>query len=595
MPPTPRRSRKEAAASSDESSSLLPPSPSSCSVYVMTQHSTATGSERYWVSSSATLTSDAKQLSVASATSAFDVKWTDLLRVSVEQSEDYPQQFVLGLHWVENKAGGWFFASSRVCKSAHIRLESASNTEGSMNGAPMSDTAPLHHYLSLIWRCVRADNNSPSSPVALCLAVHDSIPAATKKAILATVSSSLGPSRAGRGSFSRDGFSFTNGLKLLIFINPFSGTGSCVALYEKFAAPILKLAGSECEVISTTRANHALDHMRTISDAAAESYDGVVTMGGDGLIWEVLNGVLARVSGKRVQTPASGMSPAGTALLEKLPLGVLPGGTGNGVGKSALFASGLDYGVDHATFLVAKGVSVPLDIAAVDVPKGPGAVLTPMHGGRHYSALSLSWTMIADVDIESEYYRFAGSLRFTLGGIVRMLNLRTYKGKLHYREPLPGGTKVDAEGDELLPPLDSPLNKSKKGDRWKVIEGEFQLLWATNTSHAAHDMHQCPGTNLSGGSWKILVVQRMSACDFFNIFTGQLEAGSHVHKNPTKVKLVECDAFRLIPEPPPKGALAPPWGKPPDGVISLDGERVPYGICQVQVYDSVARIFCLNR
>jgi diacylglycerol kinase family enzyme len=131
---------------------------------------------------------------------------------------------------------------------------------------------------------------------------------------------------------------------------------------------------------------------------------------------------------------------------------------------------------------------------------------------------------------------------------------------------------------DALPPLDVPLPHDD--GRWHEMEGDFQLFWACNTSHAAHDMHQCPGAALSGGRWKILVVQRMARLRFLSLFLGALEAGTHVDH--PGVTLIECDAFRLEP-----------FGEPPPGVLSLDGERVPYGAVQARVRDSAARIFCL--
>ena len=40
---------------------------------------------------------------------------------------------------------------------------------------------------------------------------------------------------------------------------------------------------------------------------------------------------------------------------------------------------------------------------------------------RVYSFLSITWGLIADVDIESEKYRSLGNARFTVGAIARIL------------------------------------------------------------------------------------------------------------------------------------------------------------------------------
>ncbi|KAL5973149.1 hypothetical protein ACLOJK_037176 [Asimina triloba] len=47
------------------------------------------------------------------------------------------------------------------------------------------------------------------------------------------------------------------------------------------------------KVIVTQRAGHAFDVMKSITDKELNSYDGVITVGGDGFFNEVLNGLLS--------------------------------------------------------------------------------------------------------------------------------------------------------------------------------------------------------------------------------------------------------------------------------------------------------------
>ena len=54
---------------------------------------------------------------------------------------------------------------------------------------------------------------------------------------------------------------------------------------------------------------------------------------------------------------------------------------------------------------------MPMDLVAVDTRKE-----------RIYSFLSVTWAIIADVDIESEKYRGLGGARFTVGALARILS-----------------------------------------------------------------------------------------------------------------------------------------------------------------------------
>ena len=71
----------------------------------------------------------------------------------------------------------------------------------------------------------------------------------------------------------------------------------------------------------------------------------------------------------------------------------------------------MDNMVLHSTYLVAKHKVMPMDLVAVDTIKE-----------RVYSFLSVTWAIMADVDIESEKYRSLGGARFTVGGLARILS-----------------------------------------------------------------------------------------------------------------------------------------------------------------------------
>lgn len=49
-----------------------------------------------------------------------------------------------------------------------------------------------------------------------------------------------------------------------------------------------------------------------------------------------------------------------------------------------------------------------------------------------FSFLSVGWGLLSDIDLESERFRAIGGQRFTIWSIARLLDLRTYKGKVWY-------------------------------------------------------------------------------------------------------------------------------------------------------------------
>lgn len=76
----------------------------------------------------------------------------------------------------------------------------------------------------------------------------------------------------------------------------------------------------------------------------------------------------------------------------------------------------------NCTLLLCHGAVSPLDLVSV----------TTASGSHFFSFLSVAWGFISDVDIESEKFRHMGAARFTLGTVVRLASLNTYRGRLSY-------------------------------------------------------------------------------------------------------------------------------------------------------------------
>ncbi|XP_013398402.1 sphingosine kinase 1 isoform X2 [Lingula anatina] len=195
--------------------------------------------------------------------------------------------------------------------------------------------------------------------------------------------------------------------KVLVFVNPFSGPGKALDIYQKRVVPTLAELDLNFHLIITERAGHAKDVVKTID--ISEWY-GVIIVSGDGLIFEVINGLMSR--------------PDWEHAIHHLPLGVVPGGSGNALCCAINSHNGEPYKdniLTHSLFVLAKHKIKALDLVAVDTCEG-----------RHYSFLSITWGIISDVDIESEKYRSLGNARFTVGALVRIVGLRTYHGRLSF-------------------------------------------------------------------------------------------------------------------------------------------------------------------
>ncbi|MGH0185981.1 UNVERIFIED_CONTAM: hypothetical protein FKN15_020138 [Acipenser sinensis] len=212
--------------------------------------------------------------------------------------------------------------------------------------------------------------------------------------------------------------------RLLLLVNPFSGRGQAMQLCHTHILPMVREANISYNLIQTERPNHARELMKEL---ALQEWDGIVIISGDGLLHEVINGLMARGDWKQaIQTP----------------VGILPCGSGNALAGAINHNAGggvcpMDLvSITMSTSITAKhpGESTerePERLASEEEGAGSASSSRGVHR-RLFSFLSVAWGFVSDVDIESERYRGLGSARFTLGTVVRLASLRSYRGRLSY-------------------------------------------------------------------------------------------------------------------------------------------------------------------
>ncbi|KAI4365106.1 hypothetical protein MLD38_021124 [Melastoma candidum] len=365
--------------------------------------------------------------------------------------------------------------------------------------------------------------------------------------------------------------------RLCVLLNPFGGKKIAPRIFANDVRPLLVDAGIDIDVKETQYQSHAKEIAHSLD---LSTYDGIVCVSGDGILVEVINGLLEREDWE-------------SAI--RMPIGVVPAGTGNGMAKSLLDAVGQPCSPSHATLAIIQGNKQSLDVATI-----------VQQDKKFFSVLMLAWGLVADIDIESEKYRWMGSARIDFYAIQRILHLRRYTGRISF-VPAPG---YESYGVSLssINTYKYPVIAQVKGYRgpdvsleessWRTIEGPFVSIWLHNVPWGAEKTMAAPKAQFSDGYLDLIAIRDCPKLALLSLMT-ELSNGGHV-KSP-HVTYLKVKAFVLEPGP----RAGDPKKK--EGIIDADGEvlargagtykceqasLMSYDRLQITVHQGLATVFC---
>lgn len=222
----------------------------------------------------------------------------------------------------------------------------------------------------------------------------------------------------------------------------------------------------------------------------------------------------------------------------------------------------------NCTLLLCRRLLAPMNLLSLHMASGP----------RVFSVLSLAWGFIADVDIESEKFRRLGEMRFTVGTILRLAALRTYRGQLAYLSVDRAVSKVPAlealEGQDQQGPVDAHLAPLEEPvpSHWTVVpEQDFVLVLVLLHSHLGSEMFAAPMGHRAASTMHLFYVRAgVSRAMLLRLFLA-MEKGRHMEYNCPYLVYVPVVAFRLEPKD----------GK---GMFAVDGELMISEAVQGQLH-----------
>ncbi|XP_067677447.1 ceramide kinase-like [Haliotis asinina] len=179
---------------------------------------------------------------------------------------------------------------------------------------------------------------------------------------------------------------------LLTLVNPIGGQKKGAKLYEAVVRPLFELAGIEAKLKITERFRHAEEIAKTFD---VTEVDGLIVSGGDGLMQEVIQGLITRFS-VGCNDPDVELNPL------PITLGALPTGSGNGISMACHGCTDLET----ATLAVVRGEKQYLNIVSV-------------HGSTDllvgYAGFAAGYGFWADLFKHADDHRWLKTYRYLVG------------------------------------------------------------------------------------------------------------------------------------------------------------------------------------
>ncbi|KAK9823899.1 hypothetical protein WJX72_006250 [[Myrmecia] bisecta] len=327
---------------------------------------------------------------------------------------------------------------------------------------------------------------------------------------------------------------------LLVILNPFGGARKARHVWHRHVRPILDTAGIQCTVMETQKPGHAKQVVEKLTLSQANSFDGIVAVGGDGLFQECMNGLLALRS----------LSPELAAAAKDMRLGHIPAGSTDAVAYSINGTRDEETAALH----IALGDRTPIDIMRVDTADG----------ASRFAACVASYGYMGDLLRQSEHWRWMGPFRYTLAGTMALLYGRAYQARVAYlpvEMDQPSRRSVCRSQCDLCTPATSPAEHAAHAEAflrpskppfqtagWRSAEGRFKSIMAVVMPCRSDKsvLGLSPYSHLADGRIVLVLVHDCSILDYLR-FLASIPARGIQADRFTYVETIDCTAVSIQP------------------------------------------------
>lgn len=273
-------------------------------------------------------------------------------------------------------------------------------------------------------------------------------------------------------------------MRLLMIFNPHAGYGRAAKLLPRIRGELEKIA--EVDVLKTGGAGDAI---RLVADAELSAYQGVLAAGGDGTLFEVLNGLYSHGKESRV------------------PLGLVPVGTGNAFARDLDLMPG-DW--EKAVRIIAQSRIRAVDVGRVTTHSESFHFLNIIGAGLPVDAMEMARKL-----------KFMGNTAYTLATLWRAMSLKSY--------PL----VIEIDGN--------------------IIDRESMFVEISNTRYTGTSFMIAPAAVLDDGFLDLTLVGRLSRRRLLRLFPSVYQGNHVRYPEvftckAKKIKLISPSGMALAPD-----------------------------------------------
>ena len=323
--------------------------------------------------------------------------------------------------------------------------------------------------------------------------------------------------------------------RVIVVLNPFAGKGRGSKIVWPKLKTTLQKANIAFELFETQRQGHAIEYFaKTASSDGVENdycktlegFDAVLVIGGDGTVNEVANGLLKR------QLAEDGEDIATAEMADNLlPIGILPGGTGN----STLVALGMMNSHTNDVQLAidavvgnsnSKNNDSKLSYVKFDIAKC-------VYGDTTRYILQLfGWGLGVDANIRAETLRWMGPARYDIAAVMEIFSGKkrnlSIKGKFEH-DNNKDGSGDDENSESNNGGGNGGASKNNNTNEFE-LSGDYAITMIMNCEIGGADMRLTPYAKVNDGYFDIMAAKGRSRFDLLKLFDALKQNGCHVYQ-----------------------------------------------------------------